>query len=299
MSVCNLCPHSCNTDREIMTGRCGMPNDVYIAKSMIHMYEEPCLLQTGHDGSTRGAGAIFFSGCNLGCVFCQNYKISHCKSGTKISENELENIIYNLCHHGASCIEFITPTHYSDHILRVLKKVKSDLSVPVVWNSGGYERAEVLKDFNGLIDIYMPDLKYFSPELSKKYSGASDYFVHAVSAIKEMIHQVGKPLYNPDNSLKSGVIIRHLVLPGCRNDSIEILGQAAEIFGTENIILSLMSQYTPDFYTENHKTREYKNLERRLTTYEYQSVQNEALKLGFNGYFQKLDSAHKKFTPDF
>lgn len=299
MSVCNLCPHACNTDRKKTVGRCGMPNDIYIAKSMLHMYEEPCLLRTGPDGVSVGVGAIFFSGCNLGCVFCQNYKISHNRYGKPVSEEELEEVIYSLCRRGASCIEFITPTHYSDSLIRVLKRIKPNLPIPTVWNSGGYERIETIKALCGLIDIYMPDLKYFSPQLSKKYSGVSDYFERATEAIKEMISQTGKPSYTPDGLLKCGVIIRHLVLPGCRLDSIEILRRARDLFGTENIILSLMSQYTPDFYIENHKECEYKNLSRRLTSFEYQSVKNEALRLGFDGYFQKPDSASKTFTPEF
>ena len=258
------------------------------------MYEEPCI------SSVNGAGAIFFSGCSLRCVYCQNYKISHLARGIRTSAEELEEIIFRLCKQGAECIELITPTHYTDRLTDLLSKIKHRLPVPVVWNSGGYENIESLRLLHGLVDIYIPDFKYFSNELSKKYSGAADYQEICTNAIREMLNQTGKPKYSSDGSkLTSGVIVRHLVLPGCRNDSINILRHLRSIADPSDIILSLMSQYTPDFYIQNRGCENFKNLERRITAFEYNSVLKEAVNLGFDGYFQHRDSAAASYTPDF
>lgn len=293
MKACNLCPKNCLVDREKFFGFCGAPSDIYVSKIMLHQWEEPCIC------GGAGAGTIFFSGCNLHCVYCQNSKISHGKCGNILSAEQLKNEIFTLVGQGASCIEFVTPTHYTDKIAKILKDIKSDLPIPVVWNSGGYEKVEALKSLCGLVDIYMPDLKYFSSELSLKYSHASDYFVVAIAAIKEMLSQVGSPRFDENGNLLSGVIVRHLVLPDCRRDSIELLSRLAEQVGADNIILSLMSQYTPDFYVESHPDCEYKNLARRITSFEYNSVLKKARELGFDGYFQDASSASAIYTPKF
>jgi putative pyruvate formate lyase activating enzyme len=250
-----------------------------------------------------GAGTIFFSGCNLGCVFCQNRAISRGGCGEIMSEGELEGTIFSLIEQGASCIEFVTPTHYTAKLASLLGRIKGDIPVPVVWNSGGYESVESLRMLDGLIDIYMPDFKYFSPELSKKYSNAEDYAAVATGALHEQIRQVGKPQYGDGGMLLRGVIVRHLILPSHRADSVGVLELIANEVGAENVILSLMGQYTPDFYIEHEKehgkNEACKNLRRRLTSFEYDSVLSRAIELGFDGYFQSLDSASKKFTPDF
>ncbi len=266
---------------------------MYISKVMLHQWEEPCIC------SGAGAGTIFFSGCNLHCIYCQNCKISQGICGERYSAEQLKKEIFMLIEKGASCIEFVTPTHYSDRIAKILKEIKSDIPVPVVWNSGGYEKVDTLKLLDGLVDIYMPDLKYFSDELSRRYSHASNYFPVAITAIKEMLSQVGAPRFDDDGKLLSGVIVRHLVLPDCRRDSIELLSRLDDQVGADNIVLSLMSQYTPDFYVHEHPGCECKNLARRLTSFEYNSVLKRAQELGFEGYFQDTSSASARYTPEF
>lgn len=295
MEKCVLCPRNCGAGRDSGNpGFCGVDSDMYVAKIMLHKWEEPCICYG------EGAGTIFFSGCNLHCVYCQNAEISRGAHGEKMSEDALTDKIFELERSGASCIEFVTPTHYTDRLVNILKKIKHKLKIPVVWNSGGYEKTETLKALTGLVDIYMPDLKYFYAESGEKYSHAPDYFPVAISAIKEMISQVGQPQLDPDGRMSRGVIVRHLVLPGCRGESAELLrALAKELPDTKQILISLMSQYTPDFYVENHPDCKYKNLTRRLTSFEYNSVMDVAVLLGFDGFFQHKSSADKKFTPDF
>ena len=294
MKACSLCPKNCLVDREKSCGFCGVPGDLYVAKIMLHQWEEPCIC------GGAGAGTIFFSGCNLHCVYCQNCKISQGACGEKFSPEQLKKEIFSLAEQGASCIEFVTPTHYTDKLAKILEKIKPKLNIPVVWNSGGYEKVKTLKMLDGLVDIYLPDLKYFSGELSAKYSHASDYFPVAITAIKEMLSQVGLPKFDDNGKLLSGVIVRHLVLPDCRRDSIELLSRLADaVGGADKVILSLMSQYTPDFYIQSHPDKTHKNLTRKITSFEYNSVLKKAQELGFEGYFQNVSSACAIYTPDF
>ena len=298
MGKCFLCPRACGADRKGgRIGICHAPSDFSVAKVMLHQWEEPCLVRG------CGAGTVFFSGCNLGCVFCQNRSISRSASGKIMSENELEGEIFSLIGQGASCVEFVTPTHYTDKLASLLARIKKDIPVPVVWNSGGYESVKSLRLLDGLIDIYMPDFKYCSPQLSKKYSNVADYATVALDALKEQARQVGTPKFDENEMLLRGVIVRHLVLPSHRADSIAVLELIAREIGAEKVILSLMGQYTPDFYIEHEgeagKNDVFKNLRRRLTSFEYDSVLQRAVSLGFDGYFQGLDSASKIFTPDF
>ncbi len=306
MSLCILCPRKCNIDRERgRRGYCNSPASFSVAKIMLHEWEEPCLTSPLTEKNVNAAGTIFFSGCNLGCIYCQNRKISRGGCGKELTEAELEKEIFALIEKGASCIEFVTPTHYSDSLTSLLSRIKHELPLPLVYNSGGYDSVETLHRFDGLIDIYMPDFKYFSPELAKKYSNAPDYSTVALAALKEMIRQTGSPKFyeNVPEKLESGVIMRHLILPSHRNDSIELLKLVASEVGTENVILSLMGQYTPDFYleyeSENGENEENKNLRRRLTVFEYNSVLTAAERLGFKGYMQDISSASSKFTPEF
>lgn len=293
MSICSLCPRNCKTDRKASPGFCRVSESLCVAKIMLHKWEEPCICHGA------GAGAIFFCGCNLHCIYCQNCRISGGAHGETMTEDALSRKILDLQAAGASCIDLVTPTQYTDVLSRVLGKIKHMIHIPIVWNSSGYEKPGTLMMLDGLVDIYLPDLKYYSAELSKKYSGAEDYFEIARTAILEMYRQTGSPVYDKDRLL-SGVMVRHLVLPGCRKDSIQLLDRLAEIICRPNdIILSLMSQYTPDFYIENHPDGEYKNLSRRLTSFEYNSVLSHARELGFEGYFQDISSASKNYTPDF
>ncbi len=294
MSGCYLCPRECGAERQTgEIGFCGVTDEYYVAKAMLHVWEEPCI------SGERGAGTVFFSGCNLHCVYCQNRDISGAAAGKKMSDTELTDAIFKLIDDGAECIEFVTPTHYTYTLARLLTAIKPRLTVPVIWNSGGYEKAETLKLLDGLVDIYLPDFKYFDGEIAKNYSSAPDYREIATKALTEMIRQVGKPVFDDAGIMKKGVIVRHLVLPSHRKDSIDILRMLSERFGVDSFRLSLMSQYTPDFYTESECPGDFKCLRRRVTDFEYQSVAKIAEELGFEGYFQASSSATRKYTPDF
>ena len=294
MSKCYLCPRECGVDRSAgNVGFCKVTDEFFVAKTMLHKWEEPCI------SGLKGAGTVFFAGCNLRCVFCQNQDISRGICGKKMSEEELSNSIFSLIEDGAECIEFVTPTQYTDRLASLLSRIKPQISVPVVWNSGGYEKAEALKLLDELVDIYLPDFKYYDGEIAKNYSSASNYREIATKAIEEMIRQVGKPTFDDRGMMQRGVIVRHLVLPSHRLDSINVLRHIADKFGTENILLSLMSQYTPDFYKGTELSKDFKCLCRRVTDFEYKSVAKVADELGFDGYFQGSSAATKKYTPDF
>ena len=289
MSPCRLCPRNCGADRLAgNTGVCGVTAAYRIARCAPHMWEEPPI--SGRNGS----GTVFFSGCNLRCVFCQNHTISQGGLGRNVSESELEGMILELQEKGVHNINFVTPTHYTSSIARLLTALKPRLHVPIVWNSGGYESAETLRMLDGLVDIYLPDFKYLSSDLSKNYSSAEDYAEKATETVLEMYRQVGQ--YRESNGFaEKGLIIRHLVLPGCRTDSISVMRHIADILPTDKIRVSIMRQYTPDFA----KDCSYKNLHRRVTEFEYQSVLEEASNLGLIGFSQGKDAANKAYTPDF
>lgn len=290
---CDICPRRCGVERECgSVGFCRVPKQFTVAKTMLHMWEEPCIAGEG------GAGTIFFSGCNLHCVYCQNIDISGGKNGNIMTEEQLESAMFSLVEKGAECVEFVTPTHYTNDLARLIDRIKPKLTVPIVWNSGGYESVDSLKLLDGLVDVYLPDFKYYDNDLAKKYSFAPDYLEVATAALGEMLRQTGKPQFNGEERLLRGVIVRHLVLPGHRADSIAVLNHIAECFGADSILLSLMSQYTPDFYS-NRGDCQYKNLCRRVTKFEYDSVMKVADSLGFEGYFQGRASADRCFTPEF
>ena len=287
---CTLCPRACGVERNTNTqGFCGAPDEPRIARAALHAWEEPPI------SGTRGSGTVFFSGCNLRCVFCQNYAVSHDALGTSVTEEGLADVFLSLQEAGAHNINLVTPSHYAHVLRRVLEAIKPRLSIPVVWNSGGYDTAEALRSLDGLIDIYLPDLKYFSSELSAAYSEAPDYFSVAIEALSEMLRQQPECIFDENGLLLRGTIVRHLILPACREDSIALLRALAERFGTKGYLLSLMSQYTPDFASDCT----YKNLHRKITTFEYRSVQEEAMRLGFDGFSQSPSSATADFTPQF
>ncbi len=291
MYSCTLCPRQCKVNRDTVgTSFCGESRDVTVSRAMLHMWEEPSV------SGTHGSGAIFFCGCNLRCVFCQNKTISRGGGNRrKLSESELEALIFKLCDTGAHNINLVTPTHFSDTLARVLEKVKPRLDIPVVYNTSGYEKVETLRMLDDLIDVYLPDFKYASSELAAKYSSAPDYPEVAAAALSEMYRQVRKVTFDDNGMINSGIIVRHLVLPSHRKDSIKVLDIIADTVPISDIRLSLMSQYTPDFALDT----EYKNLHRRVTSFEYSSVLEHAISLGFEGYFQERASANDAYTPDF
>ncbi len=298
MNLCTLCPRGCGIARSAgEIGVCGSSAAYSVAKIMIHNWEEPCI------AGERGAGTVFFSGCNLHCLYCQNRDISGGSAtgggGREMTDGELTRAILGLAEQGVNCIEFVTPTHYTDRLAALLCEIKPRLSVPVVWNSGGYEKSESLRLLCGLVDVYLPDFKYFDDELATRYSSAPDYRSRATEALDEMLRQVGKPTFDERGNMIKGVLVRHLVLPSHRRDSMAVLRHLAERFGVEKLRLSLMSQYTPDFYVAAGCPGGHKNLTRKLTSFEYDSVAKEALRLGFEGYFQGGGAADARYTPDF
>lgn len=286
---CSLCPRECNINRSKQLGYCKCTDKVKIARAALHFWEEPCI------SGKKGSGAVFFSGCNLRCCFCQNKEISNDGFGKEISATRLSEIFLELQDKGANNINLVTPAQFVPSIITALDKVKHKLNIPIVYNCGGYEKIETIKELKNYVEIFLPDLKYFSNDLSIKYSSAENYFETATKAIVQMISQVGSPNIAPDGLMKSGVIIRHLVLPEHRKDSIKILEWLSQNFNKNNFLISLMSQYTPP-----HTFCSYSNLNRRITSYEYNSVLNKLNELGFkNGFTQQRSSAKEEYTPDF
>ena len=288
--ACTLCPRRCKADRRIRQGRCGAGNSLCVARAALHLWEEPCI--SGTDPA-RGSGTVFFSGCPLGCVFCQNGQISHRGEGVDITPEHLAGIFLRLQQEGAYNINLVTPTQYVPWILKALKLCENKLKIPVLYNSGGYETVETLRLLEGKVSIYLPDLKYYDSALSARYSGAEDYFEFASTAIPEMFRQTGPVSFNEEGILQKGMIIRHLVLPGCFKDSIRLLHWIADHFVPEDIRLSLMSQYTPPVGLL------YKEISRPVFSYEYHKVCDEAAELGFLGYTQERSSANQCYTPAF
>ena len=286
--ICNICPRKCNIDRLISTGACGMDDKIKVAKIMTHMWEEPCI------SGTSGSGAIFFSGCNLKCVYCQNRDISHNKFGYELTVKELADKMLILQDKGVHNINLVTPTHYSDKIRLAIDLIKDKLKIPVVYNTSGYELDTEIKKMAGYVDVFLVDIKYFDSEVSKKYSLAPDYYTNAKRALTAMLKIAPKCIFDKNGIIQRGVILRHLVLPTLRHDSIKILEDVAENIDIRDIKLSLMCQYTPDFCPD-----EFKEIKRRVTTFEYNSVVNKAIELGYDGYIQDISSASKIYTPNF
>lgn len=288
---CFLCPRECGARRGAgETGICGQEKNMRISRIALHPYEEPPI------SGKNGSGTVFFCGCSLRCVFCQNKDISRgTVIGKEYSPEELAEEFLQLQAEGATNINLVTPTHFTNSVAKALRIAKPHLNIPVVYNTSGYEKVSTLRLLEGLVDIYLPDLKYASSALAKRYSSAPDYPSVAINALKEMFRQVGKYQYAEDGTLKRGLLVRHLVLPSCRKDSIEVLKMLADALPVSDMLLSLMSQYTPDFaldcpYTELH---------RRLTSFEYESVTKQALALGFDGFIQSRTSAVSDYTPQF
>ncbi len=292
-SSCSLCPRCCQADRYQQAGFCGAGTEPKLARVMLHMWEEPCLTGNPEVTGRSGAGAIFFSHCTLRCVFCQNHQISAEGFGKEVSVEKLAEIMLRLQDQGAANIDLVTADHYIPSVAAALDRIKDRLSIPVVFNCSGYETIGALKQLDGYIDIYLPDLKYYDSGLALKYSLAPHYFETALTAVKEMLRQTGKPLFRSDELVR-GTIIRHMVLPGCRKDSIALLDQVAKHLNKDEFLISLMSQYTPFFRAE-----EFPEINRRLTSFEYESVVQHAAKLGLEGYMQEKSSAKEEYTPSF
>lgn len=291
LSNCILCPRKCGINRTIgQTGYCGMPADLLVARAALHMWEEPCI------SGTTGSGTVFFGGCNLKCVFCQNHSIAIGDLGKKITTARLADIFLELQSKGAANINLVTPTHYIPQIREALLLAKKlGLILPIVYNTGSYESINSLRLLEGLIDIYLPDLKYVSTELSTRYSHAGDYFEKAADALAEMYRQVGTPVFDTTTGLmKKGMIVRHLVLPGQTKDSKKILRYLYETYG-DNIYISIMNQYTPLPHVAHIP-----ELNRKVTSDEYDRVVNFALRLGIeNAFIQEGETAEESFIPAF
>lgn len=286
--TCNLCPRRCGALRDESHGEgfCQMPALPVCARAALHLWEEPCV------SGRAGAGTVFFSGCTLGCVFCQNRSISRENFGKILTEDDLHAVFQRLADQGASCIELVTPTQFTHVLARVLNRPVPG-GLPVVWNSGGYERWPVLRALEGKVDVYLPDLKYVTPSVAEKYSGAADYPEAAKEAILEMVRQRG-PVRLEDGLLKSGVLIRHLILPGQVNEAKRVMDWVAEAFPLGTVLFSLMAQYTPVGPLEG-----FPELRRTVRHSELRSARTYMENLGLPGYVQELDAAGEGFIPAF
>lgn len=291
MEHCTLCPRNCGVNRlQGQTGYCGQTASLYAARASLHMWEEPCL------SGSEGSGTVFFTGCPLRCVYCQNHDIALGQAGKEISTERLAEIFLELQQKGAANINLVTPTHFVPQIIDALYKAKNNgLKLPIVYNTSGYEKVETLKSLNGLIDIYLPDLKYFSSDLGMRYSNAPDYFEQATAAIDEMYRQVGTPVFNETTGMmKKGLIVRHLVLPGHVADSKEIVKYLFKTYG-HNIFISIMNQYTPVITDAS-----FPELHRCITPEEYDEVVDFAISLGVeNGFIQEGETFVESFIPSF
>lgn len=290
LSACQICPYKCNVNRlERQVGKCKCNNKIKIALYSLHNFEEPCI------SGEKGSGTVFFSNCNLNCIYCQNYKISQEGKGYEITIEELANIFLKQQENGANNINLVTPTMYVYQIIEAIKIARSKgLTLPIVYNTNSYENVETIKALDGYVDVYLPDLKYYSDELAIKYSKAPNYFKIATQAILEMIKQVGYPEFDENGIIKKGVIIRHLVLPNYIQNSKNILKWLKQNVDNKAYI-SIMAQYFPTY-----KAKEDKYLNRKLTHKEYSQIENYLYELDIeNGYIQELGEHEEEYVPDF
>ena len=286
--LCNMCPRQCNIDRSVSCGVCGVGDKIRVAKVMVHNWEEPCI------SGDKGSGTIFFSGCNLKCVYCQNRVISHEKHGYEMTVSELASKMLELQDMGVHNINLVTPTHYSEQIRQAIDLIKDKLHIPVVYNTSGYELDTEIQKMAGYVDVFLTDIKYYGSEASKKYSCAPDYYENAKKALASMLKIAPECIFDESGIMQMGVIVRHLVLPTLRKDSIKILEDVSINFDVSKFKLALMCQYTPDFCSDN-----FKEIKRRVTSFEYNSVVDKALELGYDGYIQDIASSNKIYTPNF
>lgn len=298
MKICTLCPRSCAVDREKgERGICGQTEVLKVARAALHYWEEPCI------SGTEGSGAVFFSGCSLHCVFCQNHNIANGTAGKEITVERLAEIFLELQEKKANNINLVTPGHFVPQIVTALERAKGQgLTIPIVYNTSSYENVDTIKKLEGLVDIYLPDFKYMSPELSKKYSHAADYGVVAKAAIAEMVRQTGAAKFAGGGAdpveegrlMRRGTIVRHLLLPGCTEDSKAVIRYLYETYGNR-IYISIMNQFTP-----LEGLKDYPELNRRITEEEYDEVVDYAIDLGVEcGFIQEGDTAEESFIPEF
>ncbi len=290
---CFICPRKCGVDRKIEAGFCGCTDTIHICRAAPHFWEEPCL------SGKNGSGTVFFAGCQLHCIYCQNHKISNGIITENLlqesnSEKKLLEIFFGLKSKGVHNINLVTPDMYIYKLIPIIKKTKLEgLNLPFVMNCSGYENAEMIKSLEGIIDIYLPDFKYMSPLLANKYSLAKDYPDVAKYAIDLMVSQQPECIFDSDGILQKGVIVRHMILPGNIHDSKKIISYLHEKYGN-NIYISIMNQYTPV------KTHKYKELIRKVAEEEYEEIISFALNLGIeNSYIQEGEAADESFIPDF
>ena len=290
---CTLCPRNCHANRKnknSLTGICHEANHLRLARAALHFWEEPCI------SGKQGSGTIFFSGCTLRCVFCQNHSIADGSVGKEISQQRFVQILLELQQKGANNINLVTPTHFVPLIIDGIQQARSQgLHLPIVYNTSGYESIETLQLLDGIVDIYLPDLKYYSSTIAQKYSFAGDYFSVASRALQEMYRQVGDPVFDANGIMQKGMIVRHLVLPGCTNDSKAVIQYLYQTFH-DHIYISIMNQYTP---MPTVQTR-YPELNRNVTDEEYEEVVDFAIELGVeNGFIQEGETADESFIPAF
>lgn len=287
---CTLCPRNCHVNRlEGQRGYCGMDGRIFAARAALHMWEEPCI------SGKKGSGAVFFTGCNLRCCYCQNREIALGSSGREISPKRLAEIFLELQEKGAANINLVTASHYVPQIVEALASARNrGMELPVVYNCGGYEKKETLELLEGYVDVYLPDFKYMEEALARELSHAPDYPDVAKIAIKEMVRQTGKCEFDKDGYIKRGTIVRNLILPGHTRNSLKVLEYLHETYGNE-IYLSIMNQYTPVYHHEK-----YPELNRKVTAREYEKVLDGAIAMGIeNGFFQDGETAEESFIPAF
>ena len=292
MALCELCPRKCRADIENgKIGFCGETSEIRVARAALHMWEEPCV------SGEKGSGTVFFTGCTLRCVFCQNHVISDGEVGKTISVRRLADIFHELDSQGANNINLVTPGHFTPQIISALETAKREgMDLPVVWNSGGYELPETLKMTDGYVDIYLPDFKYLNPLHAKEYSMAEDYPEVAKAAIKEMVRQIGRPRFNESGIMIKGVIVRHLLLPGCLADAKRIVEYLYRTYG-DQIYLSLMNQYTP---LDSLDKERYPRLAKKVPEYAYERLVDYAISLGITqAFIQEGETAKESFIPPF
>ena len=291
LEKCKICPHRCGINRRKgKIGKCGVKDKVKIALYSTHNFEEPCI------SGTKGSGTVFFSNCNLSCVFCQNYEISQKGRGKEITIEELANIFLRQQEKNVENINLVTPTSYVIQIIEAIKIArKKGLKLPIVYNTNAYENIETIKMLEGYIDVYLPDFKYSEDELGKKYSKVNNYFEVATKAILEMQKQVGKTRINTEGIMEKGIIVRHLVLPGCIENSKKALKWLKNNINEENYV-SVMAQYFPTYLVKEKE--EYKSINRKLTKEEWKEIENYIEKLDFkNGYIQELGEHEEEYVP--
>ncbi|MCR4718840.1 MAG: radical SAM protein [Firmicutes bacterium] len=291
LSSCTLCPRRCGTDRESgKIGFCGADNTIKIARCDLHFWEEPCI------SGKNGSGTVFFSHCSMRCVYCQNHKISHLGMGKTVSVSELADCFLTLSEKGANNINLVTPTHYVPQIIEAANIAKSNgLTLPIIYNSSGYENTETIKMLDGTVDVYLPDMKYFDDRYALRYSGAKNYFEIASRAISEMFSQVGKCVFDERGIIKKGVIVRHLLLPHLLFDSKKIIDYLFKTYG-DDIFISIMNQYTPVATLP----KAFPELGEKISEKYYNSLVDYAVKLGIkNAYIQEGETAKESFIPEF